>query len=170
MAQNFDISFYISWKLEKRQNPALSWLSEKTKILIKKEMDPKLDRPLFSKKLTPSIGNPIIKKFYTALANFKFEDECAKFYMRATDAIENFAIQDFGHYIIGQYLLHFKIYNKGKESGETNYSHFLPILLREIQKIKVETEQAVLTITGSRTFGEPKENLKNWPANADTMM
>lgn len=168
--QLFEIQFYISWRLEKKQNPALAFLSEKAKNLIEKEMELKVIRPIFSRKLTPSVGNPIIKKFHNLLADFKFEDKCAKFYMRDTDAVENFAVQDFGHYIIGQYLLHFKIFNKGKETGEGNYGHFLPILLREIGKIKVEEDGVILRITGSRTFGEVLQDPENWPHDADTVM
>lgn len=170
LSQRYELRFYIAFKLEKKQNPALNWLNEKTKRLIEKEMRLEVIRPIFGKKITPDIANPILKKFRILLENFRFEDSQIRVTMRDTFPLENFSVQEKENHLIGQYLLHFDILNKHKGSQAENYDFVLPILLKEIQKIKVEEDGVVLKVTDSRTFGEVLQNPKNWPKNADTVM
>lgn len=167
MTQLYSISFYICWRLERKQNPIFYELSEITKKLIRKHLDPKLDRPIFSKKMTPEIGNECIKDFRKKLEDFKFDDGKIRVSLRDADGCENFAIEDRKYSVVGQYRLTFKVYDRG-ETGE-NYDRALPKLLCAIREISVETNKGVtLKITGYRTHGQIKENESLWPKNAST--
>jgi len=162
MPQLYSISFYICWRLDRK--PVFDKLNKKAKELINKELLPRL--PGFGK-LNPDIGNEAIKKFHTVLADFHFEDQCIKAHM-AINYPDNFAVEDRKSFVLGQYRLHFSVYNKDKETTEENYPHVLPILLNEMKKLVVETDKAVIKVTGFRTHGMIKENESLWPKNAST--
>jgi len=168
LSQRYDLRFYVSFKLEKRQNPAISWLNEKTKKIIEKEMELKLVRPIFGRKITPDIANPVLEKFRKLLESFKFEDEQVRVVMRDTYPLENFFVQEKENYLIGQYLLHFDVLNKHKGTQADNFSFVQPLLLKKIKKLKIEEDGVILKITDFRVFGEVLQNPENWPHDAST--
>ena len=168
LSQLYSLSFYIAWRMERNQNPVLKRLSEKTKSLIKKQLDIQLERPLFSKKITPDDGNPCIKKFRKTLENFKFENDTIRVTMRDTFSVENFAIEDKEKFVIGQYLLHFEIYNKSPETSADNFSPIQVFLLNKIREIEVQTDRAIIKVTGSRCHGEVKQHSELWPKTGST--
>lgn len=162
MSQLYSISLYICWELKRK--PVLSKFSEKTRALFKKELLPKL--PMFGK-LNPDIGNECIAKLRKTLEDFHFEDQCIKAHI-VVNYPDNFAIEDRKKFCVGQYRLKFSIYNKDKETAEENYKFVLPILLKEMKKLVVETDKAVIKVTGFRTHGEVKNDPELWPSGAST--
>ena len=160
----YSLAFYICWRIERKQHPIAKKLDKKIGEFVEKSLDAELIRPIFSKKMDPDLGNPVIEKFRKILEDFKFENEQVKINIRETFGIENFEVEDRGNYVVGQYKLTFNIFNK----TASNYDRVLSLLLRRIMRIKVETKEVILTVTDYRTHGQIKINDSVWPAGADT--
>ena len=171
----YSISFFIAWKMEKKQHPIFEKLNAKAEKFVNKQLQAELRNPIFHGKLTPDLGNPALGGFRGKLEDFKYEeyeDDAKKIKkisvsLRKPFGCENLAIQDFKDHIIGQYRLTFSIYDSDSSGGNRNSTPGK--ILREIKKIKVETDKGVsIRITDARTFGEVKTNDSLWPANAST--
>lgn len=169
LTQNYTIAFYISFRMERKQNPIAKKLDGKIERFVEKTLDAELIRPVLSKKMNPDIGNPVLREFKSILDNFEHEDDCIKVSMRHPDGVENFEIEHRGNSVIAQYKLTFNIFNKDPETSASNFGHVLPLLLKKIMKIRIETKEIILSVTDYRTSGQIKLNEKNWPANADTV-
>ena len=161
----YSLAFYIAWKISRKQNSIANFLDKKAKKFVEKSLDAKLIRPIFSKKMDPGIANPIIKEFRSILEDFKFEDKQVKAWVHKPFGIENFCVEHRGDRVIGQFRLTFNVLDKTR----SNYDRILPIILKRILKIRIETDKALLSITDYRTPGQVKINDNLWPKGADTV-
>lgn len=160
----YSTSIYVSWKIERKQNPIIKKISDKATNLVERGLEIKTKEPLFLKKMDPDIGNPCIAKFRSILEDFKFEDNQVKVNIRTPFGIENFAVEDRGDFIVGQHRLTFRILNK----TVSDYGRVLPLILKKLLKIRVETDKVLLTVSDYRTPGQVKVNDSLWPKSGDT--